>query len=485
MADNAHPSSAAHPNGLTGGNPGRQPNAGSFRDPGSRVFHQDGQIYRALDRRAMVNWERLAATRFFGAGVADGRIVGTEMAVGVETIEGGEWVGVLRHEQIPVVSYPYEWTFSMLRDAALLQLDLLASALAEDMILKDSTPFNVQWRGTTPVFIDIGSFEALESGDVWIGYDQFLRQYLYPLMLTAYVGIPFQPWLRGQPDGLTADQLRRVMSSRDLLRKSGLLHVALPARAERTAGGGGRNVRSELKDAGFSKEMIESNVSGLRRIVGGLEWNPGASRWNRYATECDHVQVDRGAKAAFVTRVLEADAPGIVWDVGANDGYFSKLAAETADYVLALDADAVILDEVYRALKVSGSDNVLPIVQDIADPSPGIGWRGLERPPLADRSSPDVVLCLAVVHHLVVGRNVPLQAVVAWLADTGARVVLEFVQPEDPMVRALAVNKKPHEVHRDYNEDDLRSYLQQCFTIESEDELPGGTRRLFALRPIA
>ena len=484
MADEPRPMSAARPNGTGDGDPDRSADAGSYRDPGSRVFHQEGQVYRALDRRALENWQRLAATRFFADGVADGRIVRTELAPDIETIDGDEWVGVLRHDEIPVVSYPYEWTFSMLRDAALLQLDLLSAALAENMILKDSTPFNVQWRGTTPVFIDIGSFEALETGDVWVGYDQFLRQYLYPLMLTAHVGIPFQPWLRGQPDGLTAEQLRRVMSSRDLLRKSSLMHVALPARAERKSSGGGRNVRSELKDAGFTKGMIESNVNGLRGIVSGLEWNPGSSRWNRYATECDHVKVDRGAKAAFVARVLAEDPPAVVWDVGSNDGHFSRLAAGFAEYVLALDADDVILDESYRSLKADGIENVLSIVQDLSNPSPGIGWRGLERPPLGDRSSPDMVFCLAVVHHLVVGRNVPLRAVIAWLADLNARVVLEFVAPDDPMVRALTVNKRPHEVHPDYNEADLRSYLQDCFTIEAEEDLPGGTRRLFSLRPI-
>jgi hypothetical protein len=411
--------------------------------------------------------------------------VETEPASAVEPIDGDEWAGVLRHEPIPVVSYPYEWTFSMLRDAAMLQLDLLSAALAEDMILKDSTPFNVQWRGRQPVFIDIGSFEALEQGDIWVGYRQFLRQYLYPLMLTANVGIPFQPWLRGQPDGLTAEQLRRVMSTRDLLRRSGLLHVTLPARAERRGHGGGRNIRSELKEAGFSKEMIESNVDGLRRIVGGLEWNPGTSRWNQYAAECDHVRVHRGAKAKFVTQALAGEAPAVVWDVGANDGYFAKLAAGTAGYVLALDADDVILDELYRSLSGTGPDNVLPLVQDVADPSPGIGWRGVERPPLVDRSSPDLILCLAVIHHLVIGRNIPVRAFVDWLADLGAKTILEFVSPDDPMVRALTLNKKPHEIHRDYNESDLRSYLEEHFVIESEGELPGGTRRLFALRPIA
>ncbi len=485
MVDDATPRSAMGHTGIGGGDPGRRVDAGSFRDPGSRVFHQDGEIYRALDDRSMENWQKVAATRFFAEGVAAGRIVGTEPAVGVEPIDGSQWVGVLRHERIPVVSYPYEWTFSMLRDAAMLQLDLLSAALAEDMILKDSTPYNVQWRGRQPVFIDIGSFETLEQGDIWVGYRQFLRQYLYPLMLTARVGIPFQPWMRGQPDGLTAEELRRVMSSRDLLRRSGLLHVTLPARAERRDHGGGRNIRSELKEAGFSKEMIESNVSGLRRIVSGLDWNPGSSRWNRYATECDHVRVHRGAKAAFITDALGADAPTAVWDVGANDGYFSRLAAGVADYVLALDADAVILDEFYRSVKANGPDNVLQLVQDLADPSPGVGWRGLERPPLVDRSSPDLVLFLAVIHHLVIGRNIPLRAVVEWLADLRARVILEFVSPEDPMVRALTLNRKPHEIHRDYNEADLRSLVKEHFVIEREGELPGGTRRLFDLRPIA
>ncbi|MEA3510767.1 MAG: class I SAM-dependent methyltransferase, partial [Actinomycetota bacterium] len=464
--------------------PERRFDPGSFRDPGSRVFHREGKVYRVLDQRSMENWKTLEATRFFSDGVDAGRIVDTVPARDVEAIDGEEWAGVLEHEQIPVISYPYEWTFSMLRDAAMLQLDLLSAALAEDMILKDSTPFNVQWRGRTPVFIDIGSFEPLNEGDVWVGYRQFLAQYLYPLMLTAHVGVPFQPWFRGRPDGLTAEDLRRVMSSRDLLRKSGLLHVTLPARAERRVHGGGRDVRSELKDAGFAKEMIESNVDGLSGIVSGLDWKPGSSRWNEYATECDHVRIHRGAKAAFIAKALGEDPPGVVWDVGANDGYFSDLAATSSGYVLALDADAVILDEFYRSLSPNGPDNVLPIVQDLADPSPGIGWRGLERPPLVDRSSPDVVLCLAVVHHLVIGRNIPLRAVIDWLADLKSRVILEFVSPDDPMVQALTINKMPHEVHRDYNETDLRRYVEHRFVIESEDELAGGTRRLFALRPI-
>ncbi|MCL1601106.1 MAG: methyltransferase [Actinomycetia bacterium] len=456
---------------------------GSYRDPGSRVFHLDGNVYRFIDERSLSNWERLTETKFFSEGVGSGQIVDTELVSGYALDQDDGWAAVLRHERIPVISYPYEWTFSMLREAAILQLDLLLAALAEGMILKDSTPFNVQWRGTAPVFIDIGSFEILEEGEVWVGYRQFLAQYLYPLMLTANVGVPFQPWLRGQPDGLTAQQMNSVMSRRDLMRKSGLLHVALLAKSERSQSGAGRDVRSEFKEAGFSKEMIVNNVKGLRKIVSNLSWEPGTTRWNEYATGCDHVGLQRDAKAVFVTETLSGSTQSTVWDLGANDGHFSRIAAETADQVLALDSDYAVLDDLFVSLQADGPQNILPLVQDLADPSPGIGWRGTERPPLAERSTPDVVLCLAVIHHLVIGRNIPLGAVIDWFGDLGADVILEWVAPDDPMVLGLTANRKSHEIHRDYTEDELRSYLSERFIIDREQELPGGTRRLFALKP--
>ena len=168
---------------------------GSFRDPTSRVFYRDGGVYRALSARATEAWDRLAETKFYLAAVESGKLVRSEKVTDVEP-PPGEWAAVLRHERIPFVSYPYEWTFSMLKDAALLQLDLVEAALAEDFILKDSTPFNIQFRGKQPVFIDIGSFEVLEQGEPWIGRRQFLQMFLYPLMLRAYRDVPFQPWLR-------------------------------------------------------------------------------------------------------------------------------------------------------------------------------------------------------------------------------------------------------------------------------------------------
>ena len=459
---------------------------GSFRDPGNRVFTVDGEVYRALDKRNLDAWEALTNSRFFGEQLVRGNVVDTEPAAGVPTPAGappGGWAGVLHHRRIPIISYPYEWTFSMLRDAALLQLDLLDAALAEDMILKDSTPYNVQFVGARPVFIDVGSFEPLEPGDIWVGYRQFLRQYLYPLMLRAYVGVPHQPWLRGDAEGPTAEQMAAMLPLRHRAHQASLLHVALPARGERRYKDSTRDFRSEFRAAGFKKELVQSNVRGLRSTVAGLDWDHGRSTWNRYADECSHVSRDRGPKTDFLEKVLAEHRPTVVWDLGANDGHFSRVAATVAASVLAVDADEEVLDGFYRSLHADGNGVILPMLQDLSAPSPGLGWRGGERARLEARSSPDLVLCFAVIHHLVVGRNVPLRQVVDWLADLDSRVILEFVPPGDPMVELLSVNKRPHEVHGDYDEESLRRYLADRFVVEAEEALPECDRRLFLLRP--
>ncbi|MGH8874370.1 MAG: class I SAM-dependent methyltransferase [Acidimicrobiia bacterium] len=460
---------------------------GSFRDPAGRVFHAGDHVYRTLSEQALGDWRALRSSRLFERATGDGRLVATE-EVGADQagalMPAGEWAGLLRHAPVPFISYPYEWTFAMLRDAALLQLDLLEGALAEDLILKDATPFNVQWRGARPTFIDLGSFERLEPGDLWVGYRQFCRQYLYPLMLRAYKGVPFQAWLRGDPEGPTAADLRALMSTRDLLRPGVLLHVALQARAERRFQGSARDLRRELRAAGFRKELIEANVRRLRKLVAGLHWDRAESAWSEYADQCDHVARDRDQKGRFLDEMLETVKPQVVVDLGANDGHFSQLAARTARQVVAVDADEAVLDRLYGRLASQGVGNVQPLLADLANPSPGTGWDNREHLPLTDRLRPDLVVCYAVVHHLAIGHNVPLGYVVEWLHRFDSPVALEFVAPDDPMARRLTANKRADQVHPDYHEMGLRRALDGLFEVERETTLGEGTRTLMALRPI-
>jgi hypothetical protein len=245
---------------------------GSFRDPASRVVHDDKRILRLLDERGLQAWHALESTGFFKEAVADRRLIETTKTP--DTFDGV--AGVLEHPRLPLITYPYEWTFSMLKDAALLQLDLLKDALADGITIKDATPFNIQFVSGKPIFIDVGSFEEYQGGEPWIGYRQFTRQFLFPLMLRAWVGLPFQPWLRGDMEGPTAGEMRQLLSTGRRMRPSALMHVSLQARMEDRLSGAA--VREDLKDAGFSAELILANVRKLRNLGVIVMPRAGSSR---------------------------------------------------------------------------------------------------------------------------------------------------------------------------------------------------------------
>ncbi|MDQ3572171.1 MAG: methyltransferase [Actinomycetota bacterium] len=461
---------------------------GSFRDPESRVLVGEDAIFRVLSEGGMADWRALASSPTFERFSASGALVPTELEHGGLpeldfSMLAGEVAGVLRHERIPFVSYPYEWSFAMLRDSALLQLDLLLSALDDGLILKDASPYNVQWRGTRPQFVDIGSFERLREGEPWTAYRQFCALNLNPLLLQAYRGIPFQPWLRGSLEGISPADADRCFSLRDHFRRGVLSHVHLHARLEaRNAARAGADVKRELRDARFSSELIRANARKLRKLVGRLDWDPGASAWTGYREVNTYTDATAERKARFVADAAVAAAARLVWDVGANDGAYSRVAAAAGAYVVAFDYDQATIDNLYRQLASEGNERILPLVANVADPSPGLGWRGAERRPLEARGQPDLVLALALVHHLAIGANVPLAEVVAWLRSLDAAVVVEFPPRDDEMVRSLLSGKGPG-ASPDYELATFERLLSESFTVERREQLDPGGRVLFLVSP--
>ena len=414
-------------------------------------------------------------------------MVGTELAGGEVLARVASGIpespaGVLRHERIPFVTYPYEWPFSMLRQAALLTLDLTARALDAGLILKDATPYNVQFRGSRPVFIDVSSFERLREGEPWAGYRQFCMLFLYPLMLQAYRGVDYQPLLRGSVDGIPPAQMAALMKGTRL--KSGLLsHVRLHARLEASsAEKAGTEVRGELKKAQFKTELIRANLKKLRKLVEGMDWEAGRSTWSEYREENTYSDDDDRAKADFVRSVAEATPSKLTWDLGANDGAYSRIAAENAETVIALDFDHATVDGLYRRLRDEGNEAIVPLVGNLVDPSPGLGWRGLERRTMEDRGSPDLVLALALIHHLSITGNVPVAELLDWFASLGAPLVIEFPTREDPMVKRLLA-AKAEGLHTDFELGEFERLLGERFEIDRREELPSGTRVMFLARP--
>ncbi len=453
---------------------------GSFRDPDGRVvYSQDDRVLRGLSEQGAAAWRQLSHAAFFHRLTEHGVLIPTRIAADIRPATLG-CAAVLEHDRVPFVSYPFEWSFGMLRDAALLHLEVLLDAMTGDMTTKDGSAYNVQWRGASPVFIDISSI-APSSGGPWEGYRQFCETFLNPLLVQACRGVDFQPWLRGRLEGIPTSQTRRLLSGRDVLRRGILKHVILHDVLQRRSTSGAQAAKHTLSEAGFGVGLTRAVVADLVRLVEDLDWQPAPSTWSRYAEEKPYTPDDLDRKRKFVQNAVRDAAPRLVWDLGANDGTFSREAAAYAEYVVAMDADHPTVERLYRSLREAGEHRVLPLVVDVADPSPPLGWRGQERRTLMGRGRPDVVLCLALVHHLAITANIPLGEVVSWLHSLQARVVVEFVDRKDPMVQRLLANKAIK--HEDYTTATFEDLLARRFAFRQRAELSTGTRRLYDAVP--
>ncbi|MCB8914337.1 MAG: methyltransferase [Thermoleophilales bacterium] len=461
---------------------------GSFRDRDSRVVLSGDAIYRALSPEGAEDWDALSGSPLLGQLTAAGKVIGTrEVDPSILSESRGLLptgvARVLEHDRVPFVSYPYEWTFSMLQDAAKLQLELGASALDFGLDLKDATPYNVQFLGSRPTFIDIGSFEKITAGEPWIAYRQFCMLYLYPLLFQAHKDIPFQPWMRGSIDGIQPIDAVKVFSLRDRLRSGVFLHTSLHARLDRRAKRSGPGSAEENRNKRQVKPgQIKAQLESMNRLVSKLKWKAGETSWSGYRQSNTYSDEDDRRKQAFVAEVAAEEEPGLTWDMGCNDGAYSRIAAGSSKLVVAFDFDHATVEALYRSLREEGNTKILPLVSNLADPSPALGWRGLERKTLVDRGAPDLMLALALIHHVSISANIPIADFLQWARDLGTTLLIEFPKRTDPMVRALLANKHAG-ANPDYEEDNFERELKKRFTVDRREELPSGDRILYLAHP--
>jgi SAM-dependent methyltransferase len=437
-----------------------------------------------LSARAFADWQALEGTSFFETACRQGQIVPTRLADLPEeemTQLSEHWVAVLEHDRLPFISYPYEWCFGMLRDAALLHLDLMLGALEHDLILKDSSAYNIQWLGAHPQHIDIPSFQTWQPGEAWIGYRQFCQLFLYPLMLTAYLQLPHQPWLRGSIDGITPEDCNNLLTGLDKFRGGVFTHVFLQSKLLAAASQPSSSLRQELKAAGLGKGIITRNVNRMRKLINNMRWKRSSSEWSSYADQHSYSEDDEKAKRAFVERAASSRSWGLVWDLGCNTGAYSRIAAEHSSFVVAMDGDSLAVEHLYDELKGEGNRKILPLVVNLADPSPNLGWDGRERRSLTSRADIDLTLCLALVHHMVISANVPLAEFTDWLARLRSHLVIEFVTRDDEMVQRLLLNRE--DIYHDYHLDNFEHEIGKRFETLAREELSNGSRVLYFLRP--
>jgi len=466
------------------------PEHGSFRDATNRIFYLDGEVFRSLSAEGIANWDQLRQTAFFKKFLESGAVIGTETETrpSITSLVSGRWAGVLRHDRVPFVSYPYEWTFGMLKDAALLHLDILAQALENGWTLKDGSAYNIQWRGHRPVFIDVSSFEPYRPGDSWLGYRQFCMMFIIPLLLKAHRDIQLASLCRSNLEGIDPEEALKFISMRDVFRRGVFthlyLHARLQARAKRAEAGMPAPAASSKKwSMRQTREMTLRMVQSIRGMVERLERQGGDSAWSAYEKTHSYDDVSLTEKKAFVERHVRNRRWSLAYDLGSNTGTFSLLCSDHVDRVIAVDEDELAVDTLYRRLKGEKSGGITPLVMQLGNTSPNQGWRGRERKSFDSRGKPDLILCLALIHHMAISANIPMEDFLQWIRSFDAAVVLEFVGPEDEMTLRLLKNKK--DGHPDYTQARFESLAGTMFDIVDSAPLKDGRRRIYFLQPRA
>lgn len=452
---------------------------GSFRDPSGHVFHLGGRVLRTVRGDAGAEFEHVKATGFLDHPAVAPSVIS---AVPVRDMEPGSIDTtaqyVLEHPRLPFISYPYEWCFSALQAAALLQLDLHLRALEHGVTLADASAYNIQFMGARPVFIDILSFRRYAPGEYWDGQQQFCEQYLNPLLLRALCGIAHNSWYRGNLEGIPTVELARLLPLRAHLSWVVLAYVRLNARLQEAqfANAGKRAAKRPKRP--LTQPAFTAMLRQLRNFVARLR--PAGARataWGDYPETNSYAFEEKAAKAALVRDFIERMKPGLVWDIGCNTGEYAAIAlAAGAQRVIGFDFDQSALETAFRRARENNLD-FLPLFLDAANPSPDQGWRQGERRGLHQRANADALLALAVAHHLAIGRNVPLDQLVGWLVGLAPRGIIEFVPKSDPMIQIMLAHRR--DIFPDYTEIAFKAALERRARIVAAERVSATGRMLF------
>jgi ribosomal protein L11 methylase PrmA len=447
--------------------------AASFRDPSGRVYTQDGDLFRTVNGSYAAHYEQLQTSGLLAELWKNGWMIPFEEDR-VPRISTA-WK-TLRVKRIPFLSYPYEWSFSQLRAAALLTLDIQEAALAKGMTLKDASAYNVQFEGTRPVCIDCLSLEKLENGAPWAAYGQFCRHFLAPLALMAHVHLGASLMLRDYIDGIPLEIASALLPWQTQLSPGLQLHLHTHGRMQRRHGAD-RASAGKARTVNVSRQTLVGLAQSLRALVERLSPRRQSTEWGDYYTDTNYTGDAFEAKRARVAELLDRLAPASVLDIGANRGAFSRLPPGRAGLVIAADMDPLAVDRHYQDLVQHEATGVLPLVVDFSNPSPSLGWHNEERSSFIERCDVDVVLALAVVHHLSIGNNVPLDMSARLFASLGRHLILEFVPKEDSQVQRMLASRR--DIFDDYTVDTLLSAYGPYFTCLERRQIPGSARTLF------
>lgn len=453
--------------------------AASFRDPSGFIFRQGGTVYRQVNRRYREDYDRLIESGLYQALVDRGLLIAHEVVDG-PVVEPETAYRILRPEPLEFLSWPYEWSFSQLKDAALATLEIQRLAMQHDMSLKDASAYNIQFHRGRPVMIDTLSFEAYREGAPWVAYRQFCQHFLAPLALMARRDIRLGQLLRVHIDGIPLDLASSLLPKSTRLRPGLAMHLHLHARFQRNyAATDDSKAVSAQKQPRVSRTGLLGMVDGLKRTVTKLTWNPGGTEWADYYNDTNYSDSAFDHKRDLVRNYLESASPSQVWDLGANTGEFSRIAAAQGIPTVAFDIDPSAVEFNYRRLRSEKAAWPLPMLLDLTNPSPGLGWSESERDSFMGRGPVDCVMALALIHHLAISNNVPLGRLAGFFSRLCRQLIIEFVPKSDSQVQRLLRSRV--DIFGDYDREHFEMAMSEHFHIRRAEPVHGSERTLYLM----
>lgn len=446
---------------------------GSFRDPAGFVFKLAGDIYRRITPAGLECYNQLMDSGLYRELVGTGLLVDHEEVPDPLSLKDGS--KVIKPRTIPFISHPYEWCFGQMKDAALLTLEIQRMAIKHGMSLKDASAYNIQFNGCQPLFIDTLSFERFKPERPWAAYKQFCQFFIAPLALMACSDIRLSSLLKNYIDGIPLDLASQLLHTKTWFRLGLLLHIHLHARAQRRYANSGKNISS--KAVNFSERQHLALLDSLLSTVRSLNWTPGGTEWADYYSNTNYSDSAFAAKRRIIEECLDIAKPKTLWDLGGNVGIFSRIASDKGIETLCFDIDPSAIEFNYRLTKEKKEFHLLPLMFDLVNPSPGIGWENSERETLLDRGPCDTVLALALVHHLAISNNLPLARIASFFAKICRSLLIEFISKDDSQVVQLFANRKdifPHYIREEFERE-----FSKFFEIKDSRAVEGMSRVIY------
>jgi ribosomal protein L11 methylase PrmA len=447
----------------------------SFRDPSGFVFVRDGTVYRQLNEVYRENFDHLIDSGLYRALTEAGLMVAHE-EVGIDLAQTQDAYKILRPEKIDFISYPYEWCFSQLKNAALATLAIQKRAFDFGMTLKDSSAFNIQFVGCRPVLIDTLSFEKYRKGQAWVAYRQFCQHFLGPLALMAYRDVRLSQLLRIYIDGVGLDLVSKLLPGSTWFNFSVLSHIHIHARSQLHFAD--KVVKVEAPK--MSKFGFMGIIDSLETAVGKMKWKPKGTQWGGYYENTNYSDVAMSEKKRITGEFLERARPTVTWDMGANTGVFSRIAAGMGSQTISFDVDPAAVEKNYLESVDKKEKNILPLVLDLTNPSGPIGWENQERRSLLERGPADTVLALALIHHLAIANNLSFGKIADFFRKICQWLIIEFVPKSDSQVQRMLTTRE--DIFSDYGEGAFEDAFGRFFTIERSVKIKDLPRTLYLMR---